>query len=148
VARLIDEAIDSFSNEQKHFLAKTQRWTQRTAEKGEKNKNQRHVLAILVSRHLGALSGATNGREEKLVPLAEAQNCLMDSFHPKDTKRPKALLIGRLQQSWAQFSITRFDSSSNSIFRGEFPSASVPCEPELEAITHSCLQQAGETTKN
>jgi len=50
--------------------------------------------------------------------------------------------------------ITRFDSPSNSILRvlralrGEFSLASVPCEPKLEVITHSCLQQAGETTRH
>ena len=36
------------------------------------------------------LVNATNGREEKLVPLAEVQN----GFTTKDTKGSKALLIG------------------------------------------------------
>jgi hypothetical protein len=40
---------------------------------------------------------------KKLVPLAGAQNCVMDSFHrTKDTKREKALLIGQLQQFGTQ----------------------------------------------
>jgi len=42
------------------------------------------------------------------------------------------------------------------VLRGEFSStsglasqqASVPCEPKLGVTTHSCLRQAGETTRN
>ena len=68
----------------------------------------------------------TNGREKRLVPLAEVHN----GFTTKDTKGSRALLIWRLQKSWAQFPVTCFDISSNFILRvlrvlrGEFSSTS------------------------
>ena len=39
--------------------------TQKTAGKGGKNKDQRHILAILVSRHLGVLSECNERARER-----------------------------------------------------------------------------------
>jgi hypothetical protein len=70
------------------------------------------------------------------------------NFTTKNTKRSKALPIGRLQQSLAQFSVVRFDSSSNYILRGEssltsglaLQPVSALGELKLEVTVHSKRQ--------
>ena len=127
---------------------------------GDAKSENQYSLAVLVSRHLGVLSecnerarGKTyNSRKDaenakESVRMGERKNKEPNYFTTKDTKstkRSRALLIGHLQQSWPQFPVARFDSSSNYILRvlralrGEFSLVSVPYEPNFPPMCFAC----------